>query len=129
MVFRSDALGPVSVVESGVLPQQLRGLPPKTLFQSESNMLFADPLTLWVQPWVQWVWPTRLSQRKYVPEGSCVVVGGAKQPSAPARAGKKKDRDGSWKYTRSFDAENLGAVVSLCQQAEETIRGLQQDAA
>ena len=39
-----------------------------------------------------------------------------------------KDRDGSWKYTRSFDAENLGAVVSLCQQAEETIRGLQQDA-
>ncbi len=40
-----------------------------------------------------------------------------------------KDRDGSWKYTRSFDADSLGAVANLCQQAEGTIRDLQQDAA
>lgn len=41
-----------------------------------------------------------------------------------------KDRDGAWKYTRSFDADSLGKVVSLCQQASETIDGLtQQDAA
>ena len=37
-----------------------------------------------------------------------------------------KDRDGAWKYTKSFDADSLGKVVSLCQQASETINGLQQ---
>ena len=41
-----------------------------------------------------------------------------------------KDRDGAWKYTKSFDADSLGKVVSLCQQAQETITGLaQHDAA
>lgn len=40
-----------------------------------------------------------------------------------------KDRDGAWKYTRSFDADSLGKVVSLCQQAAETINGLQQQEA
>jgi hypothetical protein len=35
-----------------------------------------------------------------------------------------KDRDGAWKYTRSFDQDSLGKIVSLCQQAEQTIRGL-----
>jgi hypothetical protein len=37
-----------------------------------------------------------------------------------------KDRDGSWKYTKSFDADSLGRVVTLCQQASESIRDLQQ---
>ncbi|GEM_PF-1968632 len=37
-----------------------------------------------------------------------------------------KDRDGAWKYAKSFDAESLGKVVSLCQQASETISGLMQ---
>ena len=40
-----------------------------------------------------------------------------------------KDRDGAWKYTKSFDAESLGKIVSLCQQASETINGLQQQEA
>jgi len=35
-----------------------------------------------------------------------------------------KDRDGAWKYTRSFDADSLGKIVSLCQQASESIGGL-----
>jgi hypothetical protein len=37
-----------------------------------------------------------------------------------------KDRDGEWKYTKSFDADALGKVVTLCQQASEYIRDLQQ---
>jgi hypothetical protein len=36
-----------------------------------------------------------------------------------------KDRDGSWKYTRSLDAESLGRAMSLCQQAGEYINRLQ----
>lgn len=40
-----------------------------------------------------------------------------------------KDRDGAWKYTKSFDADSLGKIVSLCQQASETINGLQQQEA
>src|SRR3954462_1510798 len=39
-----------------------------------------------------------------------------------------KDRDGSWKYTKTFDADSLGRVVSLCQQASEIIRGLEDTA-
>lgn len=40
-----------------------------------------------------------------------------------------KDRDGAWKYTRSFDPDSLGKVVSLCQQAMKRIDDLvQQDA-
>jgi len=37
-----------------------------------------------------------------------------------------KDRDGAWKYTKSFDSDSLGKIVSLCQQASETINGLTQ---
>ncbi len=37
-----------------------------------------------------------------------------------------KDRDGRYRYTRSFDPESLGKIVSLCQQASETITGLMQ---
>lgn len=37
-----------------------------------------------------------------------------------------KDRNGAWKYAHSFDAESLGKVVSLCQQASETIHNLMQ---
>lgn len=33
-----------------------------------------------------------------------------------------KDRNGAWRYTRSFDADSLGKVASLCQKAEEAIR-------
>jgi hypothetical protein len=40
-----------------------------------------------------------------------------------------KDRDGGWKYTKSFDADSLGKIVTLCQQAEEKIRGLQEQEA
>ena len=36
-----------------------------------------------------------------------------------------KDRDGSWKYTKSFDWESLGKIVTLCQQASEAIQALQ----
>ena len=37
-----------------------------------------------------------------------------------------KDRDGSWKYTKSFDWESLPKIVTLCQQASEAIQSLQQ---
>lgn len=37
-----------------------------------------------------------------------------------------KDRDGSYKYTKSFDFESLGKVVHLVQQASETIESLKQ---
>lgn len=41
-----------------------------------------------------------------------------------------KDRDGRWRYTKSFDPESLGSVVSAIQQASEKLAGLmQQDAA
>jgi hypothetical protein len=36
-----------------------------------------------------------------------------------------KDRDGAWKYTKSFDVESLGKLVALCQQASEVIPALQ----
>ena len=39
---------------------------------------------------------------------------------------RTSNRDGGWKYTKSFDADSLGKVVSLCQQAQEAINGLQQ---
>jgi hypothetical protein len=35
-----------------------------------------------------------------------------------------KDRDGLWKYSRSFDPESLGKIVALCQQASEVIHEL-----
>lgn len=41
----------------------------------------------------------------------------------------KDHRTGAWRYTRSFDVDSLGKIVSLCQQAEEAIRGLQQQEA
>jgi hypothetical protein len=34
-----------------------------------------------------------------------------------------KDMSGTWRYTKSFDFEDLGKIVSLCQQADEYIRG------
>ena len=40
-----------------------------------------------------------------------------------------KDRDGRYRYTKSFDPDSLGKIVSLCQQASEAIDGMtQQDA-
>lgn len=39
-----------------------------------------------------------------------------------------KARDG-WKYTRSFGNENLGHLISLCQQANEKIGSLMQQEA
>ena len=35
-----------------------------------------------------------------------------------------KDRDGSYKYTTSFDADDLGRVVTVAQQASEYIHGI-----
>lgn len=32
-----------------------------------------------------------------------------------------KDASGAWKYTRSFDSDSLGKLVTLCQQASEFI--------
>jgi hypothetical protein len=32
-----------------------------------------------------------------------------------------KDRDGTWKYTKNFDEENLGRVVTVAQQSAEWI--------
>lgn len=42
-----------------------------------------------------------------------------------------KDRDGTWKYTKSFDLDGLGKVVKLCQLAGDFMQGLeeQRDAA
>ncbi|HYH66198.1 MAG TPA: hypothetical protein VD866_16010 [Urbifossiella sp.] len=37
-----------------------------------------------------------------------------------------KDRDGGWKYTKSFDSDSAGAVAALCQQASEVIAALQE---
>lgn len=37
-----------------------------------------------------------------------------------------KDRDGAWKYTRSFEADSLGKLVILCQQVSEKIGTLTQ---
>jgi hypothetical protein len=39
-----------------------------------------------------------------------------------------KDRDGAWRYTKSFDPESLGKMVTLCQQASEYITDRQQEA-
>ena len=39
-----------------------------------------------------------------------------------------KDAAGGWRYTKTFDPDSLGKVVSLCQQASEYIAG-QQEAA
>ena len=36
-----------------------------------------------------------------------------------------KDRDGQWRYTKNFDVEDLGKVVTVTQQAAEWIHGLQ----
>jgi hypothetical protein len=36
-----------------------------------------------------------------------------------------KDSSGSWKYTKNFDVEDLGKLVTLAQQASEYIHGLQ----
>ena len=38
----------------------------------------------------------------------------------------EEDRDGTWRYTKSFDPDSLGKVVSLCQQASEVIAELAQ---
>ena len=32
-----------------------------------------------------------------------------------------KDAAGQWRYTKTFDADSLGSVVALCQQASEYI--------
>ena len=40
-----------------------------------------------------------------------------------------KDRDGAWRYTRSFDANSLGKLGSLCQEAAEAIAALEETAA
>ena len=37
----------------------------------------------------------------------------------------QKDASGGWKYTKHFDVEDLGKLVSLAQQASEYIHGLQ----
>ena len=39
-----------------------------------------------------------------------------------------KDSNGAWRYTRSFDPDSLGKVVTLCQQASEFIHDRQQEA-
>lgn len=38
-----------------------------------------------------------------------------------------KDRDGAWKYSKSFDLDSLGRLVALCQQASEIIADLERE--
>ena len=40
-----------------------------------------------------------------------------------------KDANGAWRYSKSFDLEDLGKIISLCQQADEYIRGQLKEAA
>ncbi len=40
-----------------------------------------------------------------------------------------KDANGQYRYTKSFDQDSLGKVVTVAQRAAEFIHGLQQDAA
>jgi hypothetical protein len=35
-----------------------------------------------------------------------------------------RDAGGTWRYVKSFNLEDLGKVVSVCQQADEYVRGL-----
>lgn len=39
-----------------------------------------------------------------------------------------KDPSGAFKYVKSFDADDLGKVVSVAQQAAEYLHGLMQEA-
>jgi hypothetical protein len=39
-----------------------------------------------------------------------------------------KDRDGTWKYTSTIDADSLGKLVTAAQQAAEYIADLQHNA-
>lgn len=39
-----------------------------------------------------------------------------------------KDRNGMWRYTKSFDADSLGKVATLCHSASEAIRVLEHQA-
>lgn len=34
-----------------------------------------------------------------------------------------KDAGGVWRYSKSFDLEDLGKIIALCQQADDYIRG------
>ena len=38
-----------------------------------------------------------------------------------------KDRDGAWKYSKSFDNASLGKIIALCQQASEIIADLERE--
>jgi hypothetical protein len=40
-----------------------------------------------------------------------------------------KDRDGAYRYTKSFDLDSLGKLVNVAQQTHEFITSRQQDAA
>lgn len=40
-----------------------------------------------------------------------------------------KDSSGQWRYTKWFDLDDLGKVVSVAQQASEYIHGLQAETA
>ena len=40
-----------------------------------------------------------------------------------------KDSSGTWRYAKSFDLEDLGKIVSLCQQADTYIREQMAEAA
>lgn len=37
-----------------------------------------------------------------------------------------RDRDGTWRYTRNFDASDLGALVTVIQRSSEYIQKLQE---
>src|SRR2546425_577859 len=39
-----------------------------------------------------------------------------------------RDRAGTWKYTKNFDASDLGALVAVAQRAAEYIESLQHEA-
>jgi hypothetical protein len=53
--------------------------------------------------------------REHVVRGENIVFWSA----TPERS--YKDASGTWKYTKSFDADELGKLITLCQQAREFI--------
>lgn len=51
------------------------------------------------------------------------VQGGSRTFYSVSFSRSYKDSAGVWRYAKSFDLEDLGKIITLCQQADEFIRG------
>ena len=67
---------------------------------------------------------------------SAAIISRARQVGSEARvfysvtfSRSYKDSSGQWRYTKWFDLEDLGKVVSVAQQASEYIHSLQAETA